>query len=87
MTGRRCRALVGCCAVTAALAVALAPTAAGDPAALDPTGNYSGGPVPTMNGIPCVGGSLGVCISMRQNNPSRATPPRTTVGHSPTVRR
>ncbi|AKS32467.1 hypothetical protein AFA91_11945 [Mycolicibacterium goodii] len=75
--------------VLAAPAVALAPAAAADPAALDPTGNYSGGPVPTMNGIPCVGGSLGVCISMRQNNPSRsgATPPRANVGHSPTVRR
>ncbi|WP_236949273.1 hypothetical protein [Mycolicibacterium goodii] len=87
MTGRRGRALIGCCVMTTALAVVLAPTAAGDPAALDPTGNYSGGPVPTMNGIPCVGGGLGVCLSMRQNGPSRATPPRANVGHSPTVRR
>lgn len=89
MTRRRFRAMAGCCAAATALVVVLAPAAEADPAALDPTGNYSGGPVPTMNGIPCVGGSLGVCISMRQSNPSRsgATPPRANVGHSPTVRR
>lgn len=89
MTGRRCRVVVGCWVVTTLLAGGFAPVAAGEPAALNPTGNYSGGPVPTMNGIPCVGGSLGVCLSMRQNAPSRAgaTPPRANVGHSPTVRR
>jgi hypothetical protein len=46
----------------------------------------SGGPVPTMNGVPCVAGHLGTCISMVQNQP----PPRrpsTGVGHSPTIRR
>ena len=46
----------------------------------------SGGPVPTMNGVPCVAGHLGTCVSMAANQP----PPRkpsTGVGHSPTIRR
>jgi hypothetical protein len=78
-----------------AAAIAAAPTATADPSS-DNT-NYapygegvpvvrSGGPVPTMNGVPCVGGHLGTCISFAQNQP----PPRrpsTGVGHSPTVRR
>jgi hypothetical protein len=46
----------------------------------------SGGPVPTMNGVPCVAGHLGTCTGFAQNQP-RPTQPRATVGHSPTVRR
>lgn len=72
--------LAACCC---AAAVATAPAAGAGPAATDPTGNYSGGPVPTMNGIPCVGGSLGVCISMRQSQPGPR--PNSSIGHSPTV--
>ncbi|OBB27785.1 hypothetical protein A5792_23385 [Mycolicibacterium peregrinum] len=71
-----------------ALVVVLAPPAAAEPAAFDPTGNRSGGPVPTVNGVPCVGGNLGVCLSFRQNRPPAANPgARSSVGHSPTVRR
>jgi hypothetical protein len=44
----------------------------------------SGGPTPTMNGIPCIGGHLGTCTGFAQNQP-RPTKPRTSVGHSPTV--
>jgi len=44
----------------------------------------SGGPVPTMNGVPCVGGHLGTCTGFAQNQP-RPTKPRSSVGHSPTV--
>jgi hypothetical protein len=44
----------------------------------------SGGPVPTMNGIPCIGGHLGTCTGFAQNQP-RPTKPRSSVGHSPTV--
>lgn len=76
-------------------AIATAPMAGAEPVgdSVDyaPYGNgvptvISGGPVPTMNGVPCVGGHLGSCVSMAQNQP----PPRrpsTGVGHSPTVRR
>jgi hypothetical protein len=83
--------LAGVCAA----ALATAPTAAADPAGgnsgYEPYGDgvptvISGGPVPTMNGVPCVAGHLGTCVSMAQNRP----PPRkpsTGVGHSPTVRR
>ncbi|MCV7363458.1 hypothetical protein [Mycolicibacterium neworleansense] len=78
------RMVIGVCA----LAVVFAPSAAAEPAALDPTGNRSGGPVPTVNGVPCVGGNLGVCRSFRQNRPPAAHPgSRSSVGHSPTVRR
>jgi hypothetical protein len=45
----------------------------------------SGGPVPTMNGVPCVAGHLGTCTGFAQNSPSRRAP-QSTVGHSPTVR-
>lgn len=70
------------------------------PAAADPAGGnsgyepygdgvptvISGGSVPTMNGVPCVAGHLGTCISMAQNqHPPRR--PSTGVGHSPTIRR
>lgn len=72
-------------AACGALALGLSPVAAAD-AAFDPTGNRSGGPVPTVNGVPCVGGGLGVCVSMRQNRPP-ASVPQSGVGHSPTVRR
>jgi hypothetical protein len=81
-------------AALCATAVATAPVAAAEPSGDD--GNFapygpgvptviSGGPAPTMNGVPCVAGHLGTCISMAQNQP----PPRkpsTGVGHSPTVR-
>lgn len=78
------RLLTVCCAA----AIAGAPTAGAQPAAIDPTGNYSGGPVPTANGIPCVGGSLGVCLSIRQNwPPTPNVVARSSIGHSPTVRR
>jgi hypothetical protein len=46
----------------------------------------SGGPVPTMNAVPCVGGNLGVCVGFAQNRPPRTTP-HSPVGHSPTVKR
>ncbi len=76
------RIVIGVCA----LAVVFAPSAAADPAALDPTGNRSGGPVPTVNGVPCVGGNLGVCLSFRQNQPA-GPGAWSGFGHSPTVRR
>jgi hypothetical protein len=44
----------------------------------------SGGPVPTMNGVPCVAGHLGTCTGFAQNQPA-PTRPRGSVGHSPTV--
>ena len=44
----------------------------------------SGGPVPTMNGVPCVAGHLGTCTGFAQNQP-RPTKPRASIGHSPTV--
>ena len=82
---RLCRSLmVGLCAAV----VATAPTAAAEP--LDQNGYngaptpVSGGPVPTMNGVPCVAGHLGTCTGFAQNQP-RPTKPRASVGHSPTV--
>lgn len=45
----------------------------------------SGHPAPTMNGVPCIGGNLGACVGFAQNQP-QPTKPRSTVGHSPTVR-
>jgi hypothetical protein len=45
----------------------------------------SGGPMPTMNGVPCVAGHLGTCTGFAQNQP-RPTKPSASVGHSPTVR-
>jgi len=81
----RCRyLLVG----LSAAAVLAAPTAAAEP--LDQNGYngaptvVSGGPVPTMNGVPCVAGHLGTCTGFAQNQP-RPTKPRASVGHSPTV--
>jgi len=78
-----------------AAAVATAPTAFaapdGDNSSYAPYGDgvpivISGGPVPTMNGVPCVAGHLGTCVSMAQNQPSPKSP-STRVGHSPTVGR
>jgi hypothetical protein len=71
-----------------AAAVFAAPTAGAEP--LDQNGYngaptvVSGGPVPTMNGVPCVAGHLGTCTGFAQNQP-RPTKPRASVGHSPTV--
>ena len=73
--------------VAVALALVCAPAATADPAYLDPTGVYSGGPVPTANGVPCVSGHLGTCLSIRQNQRANGPAPRTGIGHSPTVRR
>ncbi len=78
-----------------ATAIATAPTAAADPAGDNsgyaPYGDgvpvvISGRPVPTMNGVPCVAGHLGTCISFAQNQPPPKIP-STRVGHSPTIRR
>jgi hypothetical protein len=72
----------------AAAAVIATPSAAAEP--LDQNGYngaptvVSGGPVPTMNGVPCVAGHLGTCTGFAQNQP-RPTKPRASVGHSPTV--
>jgi hypothetical protein len=82
--------LVGLCAAALIAALIAAPTAGAEP--LDQNGyngapiGVSGGPVPTMNGVPCVAGHLGTCTGFAQNQP-RPTKPRTSVGHSPTVRR
>ena len=80
-----CRsALVGLCAA----ALISAPAAGAEP--LEQNGYngaptvVSGGPVPTMNGVPCVAGHLGTCTGFAQNQP-RPTQPRVSVGHSPTV--
>jgi hypothetical protein len=76
--------LVGLCLA----AVAVAPPAGATP--LDQNGYngaptpVSGGPVPTMNGVPCVAGHLGTCTGFAQNQPT-PTKPRAAVGHSPTV--
>jgi hypothetical protein len=86
--------LVGVCGLCA-VAIAVAPTAAAEPdsgnTGYEPYGKgvptvISGGPAPTMNGIPCVAGHLGTCISMAQNQ-SPPRKPSTGIGHSPTVRR
>lgn len=80
-------AIVG--AVCAA-AIAAAPVSVADPVTYPDTDangvpmNRSGGPVPTMNGIPCVGGHYGVCFSFAQNQPVPKKP-QAIVGHSPTV--
>jgi hypothetical protein len=82
---RVCRPLlIGLCTA----AVFAAPTAGAEP--LDQNGYngaptiVSGGPVPTLYGIPCVAGHLGTCTGFAQNQP-RPTKPHTSVGHSPTV--
>jgi hypothetical protein len=71
-----CRSLlVGLCAA----AVAVAPVSGAAP--MDQNGYngaptpVSGGPVPTMNGVPCVAGHLGTCTGFAQNQPRPARPP------------
>jgi hypothetical protein len=66
------------------LAVAPAASADGDPGYNGAPTVVSGGPVPTMNGVPCVAGHLGTCTGFAQNSPGRRTP-HSAVGHSPTV--
>jgi hypothetical protein len=46
----------------------------------------SGGPIPTMNGVPCIGGHFGTCVGFAQNQPTPRQP-TSIVGHSPTVGR
>jgi hypothetical protein len=84
----RLRGLIvaGACAV----AIATAPGALADPTTYPETDangvpmNRSGGPAPTMNGIPC-GAHYGVCFSIAQSQQARRTP-RSIISHSPTVR-
>jgi hypothetical protein len=85
---RRLRAGVLPMLGTAALIAA--PTAHAEPAN---EGGYngaptivSGGPAPVMNGVPCLGGNLGVCTGFAQNQP-RQSRPFSPVDHSPTVNR
>jgi hypothetical protein len=69
-----------------AVLIAVAPTASADDESAyngAPT-VVSGGPVPTMNGVPCVAGHLGTCTGFAQNSPTPRKP-RSVVGHSPTV--
>jgi hypothetical protein len=79
------RSLLVCACVAAVIAT---PNADAEP--LDQNGYngaptpVSGGPVPTMSGVPCVAGHLGTCTGFAQNQP-RPTKPRSSVGHSPTV--
>jgi hypothetical protein len=81
------RSLVAGLCAAAAIA---APTAGAEPS--DGNGNgyngaptiVSGGPMPTMNGVPCFAGHFGTCVGFAQNQPPR-TQPRSTMGHSPTV--
>jgi hypothetical protein len=78
--------LGGLCAasiVTAPAALADPSTYPGTDANGVPT-NQSGGPVTTINGVPCTAGHYGTCFSFAQNQPGRQTP-RVTVGHSPTI--
>jgi hypothetical protein len=75
--------LIGLCAA----AVIASPAASAEPSDNGYNGAptiVSGGPVPTMNGVPCVGGHFGTCVGFAQNQP-RPTQPRSSVGHSPTV--
>ena len=83
--------VAGVCAAAIAAAPTAAAQPAGDNSGYEPNGDgvptvISGGPVPTMNGVPCVAGHLGTCISFAQNQPPSRTP-LTRVGHSPTIRR
>ncbi|WP_267309303.1 hypothetical protein [Mycobacterium barrassiae] len=85
----RLRGLLLACACV--VAIAAAPAAVAEPStypATDANGvptNRSGGPVTTINGIPCTAGHYGTCFSFAQNQPGRQ-PPRARVGGSPTVR-
>jgi hypothetical protein len=82
----RLRQVLRSLAVGCAILIAVSPTASADDESAyngAPT-VISGGPVPTMNGVPCVAGHLGTCTGFAQNSPKRKMP-RSTVGHSPTV--
>jgi hypothetical protein len=68
-------------AIVAAPGAGAEPTANGYNGAPTPV---SGGPVPVVNGVPCVGGNFGVCVGFAQNQPPRIRP-GSQVGHSPTV--
>ena len=71
----------------AAVAIVAAPSANAEPKDNGYNGApipVSGGPVPVMNGVPCVGGNFGVCVAFAQNQPPR-TRPGSWVGHTPTV--
>jgi hypothetical protein len=67
------RSRVGVVVLMAACGLGVAAPAAAEPSPINPydrvPGVVSGGPVPTMNGIPCVGGHLGVCVGFAQNQP------------------
>ena len=83
--------LAGICAIAIVTAPAVAAEPAGDNSNFAPYGDgvptvISGGPVPTMNGVPCVAGHLGTCVSMAQNQ-SPPRKPSTGIDHSPTIRR
>ena len=90
-TSNRFRPLVLVLEGVCAAMIAVAPTAGAETGTSSDDHAYngaptviSGGPVPTMNGVPCVAGHLGTCTGFAQNSPARKTP-RSTVGHSPTV--
>jgi hypothetical protein len=78
--------VIGWCAAAAVSA----PIATADP--MDGNGYngaptiVSGGPIPTMNGVPCIGGHFGTCVGFAQNQP-KPRQPTSVVGHSPTVGR
>ena len=76
------RLLAAGCAVL--IAVAPAAHADDDSAYNGAPTVVSGRGVPTMNGVPCVGGHLGTCTGFAQNSPTPKMP-RSVVGHSPTV--
>ena len=78
-----------------ALATALAATAlipasiataqpSGDPGYNGAPMQDSGGPIPTLDGVPCVASNLGVCSSIAQNR-SGPSVPRSRVGGSPSI--
>ena len=83
--------LVGVFAAAIATASTAGAEPTGDDSGYQPYGDgvptvISGGPVPTMNGVPCVAGHLGTCVAFAANQPPSRTP-LTRVGHSPTIRR
>ena len=56
----------------AAVAIIAAPGVRADPANNGYNGAptpVSGGPAPTMKGVPCVGRDFGVCVGFAQNQP------------------
>ncbi len=60
--------LIGVCTVAIATAPAAVAEPSGDNSGYQPYGDgvptvISGGPVPTMNGVPCVAGHLGTCVA------------------------